>query len=56
VRLKFDRQQVVEAIGKDKKREGERLNFVLLKKLGEAVVREIYIQDIVELLEDTQIE
>ena len=56
VRLKFNRQQVVEAIGKDKKREGERLNFVLLKKLGEAVVREISIQDIVELLEDTQIE
>ena len=56
VQLKFDRQQVVEAIGKDKKREGERLNFVLLKKLGEAVVGEIFIQDIIELLEDTQIE
>ena len=55
VQLKFDRQQVVEAIGKDKKREGERLNFVLLKKLGEAVVREISIQDIVELLNSTQV-
>ena len=50
VGLKFDRQQVIEAIGKDKKKEGEQLKFILLKKIGEAVVNEIYIQDLVELL------
>ncbi len=50
-RLDFNRQQVLEAVGKDKKREGERLNFVLLKKLGEAVVDEIAIQDLIELLD-----
>ncbi|NNL77704.1 MAG: 3-dehydroquinate synthase [Desulfobacterales bacterium] len=50
VRLKFDRQQVIEAIGKDKKKEGEHLKFVLLKKIGEAVVNEIYLHDLAELL------
>ena len=52
VRLKFDRQRVVEAIGKDKKREGDSLKFVFLKKIGEAVINEIFIQDLVELLND----
>ena len=50
VGLKFDRQQVIEAIRKDKKKEGKQLKFILLKKIGEAVVNEIYIQDLVELL------
>lgn len=50
VRLEFNRQQVFEAIGKDKKREGDRLKFVLLKKIGEAVVNEISIHELDELL------
>ena len=50
VRLEFNRQQVFEAIGKDKKREGSRLKFVLLKKIGEAVVDEISIHELDELL------
>jgi len=52
VRLEFNRQQVFEAIGKDKKREGQNLKFVLLKKIGEALMYEIFIQDLVELLND----
>jgi 3-dehydroquinate synthase len=52
VRLDFNRQQVIEAIGKDKKREGDSLKFVLLKKIGQAVINEIFIQDLVELLND----
>jgi 3-dehydroquinate synthase len=50
VRLNFSRTQVIEAIGKDKKREGQSLKFVLLKKIGEAVVNEITIQDLIDSL------
>ena len=50
VRLEFDQQQVLEAIGKDKKREGESLKFVLLKKIGEAVVNDIAIHEIEQVL------
>jgi 3-dehydroquinate synthase len=50
VRLEFDQQQVLEAIGKDKKREGESLKFVLLKKIGEAIVDDIAIQEIEQVL------
>jgi 3-dehydroquinate synthase len=50
VRLEFNRQQVFEAIGKDKKREGDRLKFVFLKKIGAAVVNEISIHELDELL------
>lgn len=46
VRLGFDRQDVFEAIGKDKKREGARLKFVLLKEIGQAVVTELSIREI----------
>ena len=51
VRLEFNRQQVFEAIGKDKKREGDRLKFVLLKKIGTAVVEEIPIQELVKVIQ-----
>jgi len=50
VRLNFNRTQVIEAIGKDKKREGQSLKFVLLKKIGEAVVTEITIQALIDSL------
>ncbi|MEE4263407.1 MAG: 3-dehydroquinate synthase [Desulfobacteraceae bacterium] len=51
IRLEFDRQKVLEAIGKDKKREGDSLKFVLLKKIGEAVVNRISIQEIAGLMD-----
>ena len=50
IRLNFDRQPVIEAVGRDKKREGQSLKFVLLKKIGEAVINEIPIQDLEALL------
>ena len=50
VQLDFDRQSVIEAVGKDKKREGQSLKFVLLKRIGEAVVEEVSIHDIEDLL------
>ena len=51
VRFEFNRQQVFEAIGKDKKREGDSLKFVLLKKIGEVVVQDISIQEIADLMD-----
>jgi len=51
VRFEYNRQQVFEAIGKDKKREGESLKFVLLKKIGEVVVQDISIQEIADLMD-----
>ena len=53
VRLEFSRQQVFEAIGKDKKREGGSLKFVLLKRIGAAAINEISIQDLVELIQSS---
>ena len=50
VRLEFNREKVFEAIRKDKKREGDNLKFILLKKIGEAVVNQISIQELVELI------
>jgi 3-dehydroquinate synthase len=55
VRLEFNRQQVIDAIGKDKKREGDHLKFVFLQKIGKAVVEEIPIQEIVEVLQTSPI-
>jgi 3-dehydroquinate synthase len=51
VRFEFSREKVFEAIRKDKKREGDSLKFILLKKIGEAVVNQISIQDLDDLLE-----
>jgi len=48
--LQFDTNQVIAALRKDKKREGECINFVLLREIGQAVVEEISIQELVESL------
>jgi len=51
VRLEFNREKVFEAIRKDKKREGDNLKFIFLKKIGEAVVNQISIPELMELLD-----
>jgi 3-dehydroquinate synthase len=50
VRFEFNREKVFAAIRKDKKREGDNLKFIFLKKIGEAVVNQISIQELAELL------
>jgi 3-dehydroquinate synthase len=50
VRLRFDGKQVLEAIRMDKKREGDRIFFVLLREIGNAYVEEISIQDLEGLI------
>ena len=51
VRLEFNREKVFAAIRKDKKREGDNLKFIFLKKIGEAVVNQISIPELIELLD-----
>ena len=51
VRFEFDREKVFEAIRKDKKREGDSLKFILLKRIGEAVVNQISMQELMEFFD-----
>jgi 3-dehydroquinate synthase len=50
-RMTFDREAVMEALGKDKKRENERVHFVLLKGLGDTEITEIPLAELRELQE-----
>ncbi len=43
-RIDFDRRAVFEALGKDKKRERDKIKFVLLESIGQAVVRDISLE------------
>jgi 3-dehydroquinate synthase len=52
VSAQIDRQAVLDAIGKDKKRQGSWFHFVLLNRLGEAVVEEIAIDALEDVLDD----
>lgn len=44
--IDFDRKAVFDALGKDKKRERERIKFVLLNNIGQAVVEDISIEEL----------
>lgn len=46
VAINFDRNLILEALDKDKKREGDNILFVLLKDIGESVVQEISIDEL----------
>jgi 3-dehydroquinate synthase len=50
--MPFDRDAVLEALGKDKKREGDNVHFVLLDGLGQSVVRDIPLADLRASLSD----
>ncbi len=45
-RIDFNSRNVIEALGKDKKREDDRIKFVLLNNIGQAVIKEISIEDL----------
>lgn len=45
-----DREKIFVAMGKDKKRQGQGIHFVLLKDIGEAVVEEIPLQQLMEVI------
>ena len=45
-RMTFDKKAVLEALGKDKKRENESVHFVLLNGLGRAVIADISLAEL----------
>ena len=49
LRKAFDREAVLEALGKDKKREKDSVHFILLKGLGDAVITDIPLAELREL-------
>lgn len=46
----YDKQKVFDVLVSDKKREGEHMNFILLEKIGKAVVNKIPLQEIYKLI------
>ena len=44
--MNFNREAVLEALGKDKKRTGDGVHFVLLKDIGRSVVTEITLSEL----------
>ena len=49
-RLPFDRKMVLDALRKDKKRRGDKINFVLLGGIGNAVMEAIPIKELEDVL------
>ena len=52
IHVDMERSRVLDALKKDKKREGDHINFILLKRIGEAVVEEITITELENVLDD----
>ncbi len=52
VKLSLDKSKVYDALLKDKKREGDFINLVLLNKLGNAVIHKVSIKDMEEIVND----
>jgi 3-dehydroquinate synthase len=48
--LSCPKERLLEALQKDKKREGDRVHFVLLKALGRAVVEELSFEELERVL------
>ncbi len=46
IRLPIDRESVLDAVRKDKKRDGDHMNFVLLEKIGQAFVEKIPMREL----------
>ncbi len=52
VNFNFDQKKALDAIKHDKKRKGDAIHFVLLKKIGKAVTQEITIKEIEEIIHE----
>lgn len=52
VEIDFDVNKVLDALKKDKKREGSGIHFVLLEQIGKAVIHEIPIGELEEVIHD----
>lgn len=42
----YNKQKVFDVLISDKKREGEQMNFILLERIGKAVIKKIPLQEI----------
>jgi len=51
VRMSFDKKRVLNILSKDKKREQDKIRFILLERLGKAVVELLPIQKIADTIE-----
>lgn len=51
-RISLDREKVLDALKKDKKRKGDKIHFVLLRDIGEAIVEEIRIKELEDVIHD----
>ncbi len=51
VRIDFDKQAVIDALGKDKKRENANIKFVLLDGIGRAVIEDIAMEELRDWIE-----
>lgn len=52
IQITLERSRVLDALKKDKKREGDKINFILLTRIGNAVVEEISISELESVLDD----
>ncbi|MGD9305360.1 MAG: 3-dehydroquinate synthase [Desulfobacterales bacterium] len=50
-RLRVNMESVLDALGKDKKREGEAIHFVLLNAIGKAMIVEMFLNEIKESIQ-----
>jgi 3-dehydroquinate synthase len=51
-RVQFNGKRLLDAVRKDKKREGEEINFVLLQGIGKAVVEKISVKELENLVSE----
>ena len=51
-KVRLDKKKVLDALRKDKKRSGENINFVLLNDMGNAVMEEISIRELIQVLNE----
>ena len=50
--IQFDKNKLLDALKKDKKRVGSGIQFVLLKAIGETAIEEIPIKELEEMIHD----
>ena len=51
-RLAFDKERAIDALGRDKKRQGDAIKFVLLDGIGNAVIQDIPIGELHQVVMD----
>jgi len=51
VKMEADKDKVIDAIRRDKKREQDIIHFVLLDKIGNAVIKEISVDELEGLID-----